>query len=444
MSFVRVTTVLATPLALAAPLAAQSLPPVRALGAVTATSSESFLAPAVGVRALPGGKVLVHDQMGRRVVLLDDALANPQVVADTTPATGNAYSGRIAGLLPYKGDSSLFVDPQSLSMLVIDPVGKVGRVMSVPRSQDAMAFVGLQGNPGIDANGRIVYRAAPSFRFSGPPGAGGAPPVPEMPDSAAIVRIDLATRALDTLGWIKTPKIKMNIVREENRVSMTSEVNPLPVVDDWAVLSDGTIAFVRGRDYHVDFVDPDGSTRTAAKIPFEWQRLTDEQKVAFIDSVKVVRERQMAEARANAPVNATAGSAPVQVEGGMRFEMRTMGAPGGNSPAPRPGAPGETRIMGPGGMGANLNFVPPSELPDYRPAFFQGQVRADAEGRLWVRTTNYKDGGSIYDVIDRKGELVDRVAVPAGRSIAGFGSEGAVYLVSRDGTKTVLERASVK
>jgi hypothetical protein len=424
--------------------AQQPLPPVRPLGAVTAKASETFSSPLVSVRALPGGKVLVHDQFpARRVVMLDAALANAVAVADTTPATGNAYSGRMAGLLPFHGDSSLFVDPQSLSMLVIDPTGKIGRTMSVPRSQDAMALVGLQGMPGLDASGRIVYRAAPAFRFAGGPRpAGGAPPVPDMPDSAAIVRIDLATRAVDTVTWIKTPKIKMNVNRsDDGRISMTSEVNPLPIVDDWTVLSDGTIAIIRGRDYRVEFIDPDGTKRPGQKVAFEWQRLTDEQKVAFIDSVKVARERQLAEARANAPVGTT-GSAPVPtpMEGGMRIEMRMGG--GGGGPPPRGG---EQRTITSGGPMANLNFVPPSELPDYRPAFFQGQVRADRDGNVWVRTTTTKaGGGSIYDVINRKGELVDRVQVPSGRTIVGFGEGGAVYLSSRDGTTTILERANVR
>ena len=41
-------------------------------------------------------------------------------MADTTSATANAYSSRAGGLIPWKGDSTLFVDPLSLSMLVID------------------------------------------------------------------------------------------------------------------------------------------------------------------------------------------------------------------------------------------------------------------------------------------------------------------------------------
>jgi hypothetical protein len=47
-------------------------------------------------------------------------------------------------------------------------------------------------------------------------------------------------------------------------------------------------------------------------------------------------------------------------------------------------------------------------------------------------------------VISRKGQLVDRVQIPAGRSILGFGAGGAVYLQNRDGASVTIERASVK
>jgi hypothetical protein len=52
-------------------------------------------------------------------------------------------------------------------------------------------------------------------------------------------------------------------------------------VDDWAVLADGSVAFVRGRDYHVDLVRADGTRASAVKIPFDWQRLTDETRLRF-------------------------------------------------------------------------------------------------------------------------------------------------------------------
>jgi hypothetical protein len=432
------------------------LPPIRQLGAITATAKEKF-GPVSTIRPLSDGRVLVNDQFGRRVLLFDAKLENYTVVADTTSATSNAYGGRIAGLIAYRGDSTLFVDPQSLSMLVLDPAGKVARVMSVPNAQDAMALAGALGSAGMDTQGRLVYRAAPRFDFrGGPPGAAGGPPrIPEMPDSAPIFRIDLATRKVDTLGYIKTQKIKMNATQGENgRIMMTSEINPLPVVDEWAVLSDGSVAFVRGRDYHVDFVNPDGSKMSAPKIPFEWQRLTDEDKVAFIDSVKAARERM----GANAPVPVTPGGggappAGANAAGGPPAAippmegMRVMvfgGPPGGDGPPRRGDA------AGPAG-GFNMTapaptFVAPSELPDYKPVFLNGFVRADVEGNIWIRTIPTKAiaGGPVYDVVNRKGELVERVQIPVGRTISGFGAGGVVYLTTRDGVTTKLERATLR
>jgi hypothetical protein len=50
----------------------------------------------------------------------------------------------------------------------------------------------------------------------------------------------------------------------------------------------------------------------------------------------------------------------------------------------------------------------------------------------------------VYDVINRKGEIVERVQVPENRSIIGFGPAGAVYLMNREGTTTTIERASIR
>ena len=117
------------------------------------------------------------------------------------------------------------------------------------------------------------------------------------------------------------------------------------------------------------------------------------------------------------------------------------GAGGRRQGAGPPGAGG-----GQGRMNAQVSFVEPSELPDYKPAFFAGAVRADAQGNLWIRTIPTKaiPGGPVYDVIDRNGALVERVQIPAGRTIVGFGPNGAVYLVAREGTNSYLEKASIR
>ena len=80
-------------------------------------------------------------------------------------------------------------------------------------------------------------------------------------------------------------------------------------------------------------------------------------------------------------------------------------------------------------------------------ARLEGSVRADMAGNIWVRTipTAAIAGGPVYDVINRKGELVERVQVPANRSIVGFGADNSVFLVNREGTgPATLERATVR
>lgn len=427
--------------AITATAAAQQQPPIRQLGPVVAKSTADW-SNVLNVRPLSGGRVLVHDVGGRKLVLLDSTLASPIVVADTTPATATAYSGRIAGLIAYRGDSTLFVDPQSMSMMVIDGSGKIARVMSVPRPEDAGALVGAFGGAAaFDGRGGLVYRAPFRFRFTGPPKRDGLPSMPSPPDSSAVVRVELATRKLDTLGFIKTPKINLQVTQDDKgRMHVMSEVNPLQVVDDFAVLADGSVAFVRGRDYHVDFVNADGTRMSAPKIPFEWQRLTDDDKVAFIDSVKAARAKLMSQSSAaatpaGAPASGTSGAAG-NADVGQRRTVIQFG-PGGDAGAGRGGA---------AAGGPELNFVAPSELPDYKPPFFANSVRADNQDDLWIRTIPTKQipGGPVYDVINRKGELVDRVQVPVNTTVIGFGAGDDVYLLLRDATTETVERARMR
>jgi hypothetical protein len=120
---------------------------------------------------------------------------------------------------------------------------------------------------------------------------------------------------------------------------------------------------------------------------------------------------------------------------------------GGDGPPPRGGAAsGAGAAAGP--RAPEITFIPPAELPDYKPPFFVGAVRADADGNVWVRTipTRAIPGGPVYDVINEKGELIDRVQVPADRTIVGFGPGGIVYLAARvsPSSPAVLERASVR
>ena len=414
------------------------------------------------MRQLPNGSVLVNDQARRRVLLLDSNLKLVSVVADSTVNTNSAYGQRPGGLLAYRGDSTLFVDPASLSMLVIDPSGKLTRTMAAPRPNDVQFLTGgVLGNPGFDAKGRLVYAIRDNGMRGGfrmpEPGKPFVPPTP--PDSSALVRFDLMTRKLDTLGFYKIPKTNVSMTQDDKggmRVSMI--MNPLPVVDEWAVLSDGQVAIIRGQDYHVDLYAADGNKTTAAKIPYDWQRMTDDDKTKFLDSSKVAIEKMRAGV-ANGTVSPQQAMGAAGFGGGGDGGGRQMvfigggadggrGGPGG--PPPRgDGAAPQLNVGGPGGANINIppiNMVPISELADYKPVFGQGAIRSDMDGHIWVRTipTKPTTGGAIYEVLDNAGKLVDRVQIPLGTTIAGFGTGGVVYLGMRDANGIHLQRAVSK
>ncbi len=430
---------------MAAPLAAQQpLPPVRPLGPIMKVSPADLLGSVSAVRPLPGGGAIVNDLTRRQLIVLDSAFNRKSVIADTTPATANSYSSRLAGLMNYRGDSSLFIDPQSLSMLVIDGKGEVVRVMAIPRPQDATFMIGGPfGTPGVDPQGRIVYRGfvMPNMRgmnMGGPPQPGQPMRVPEQADTAPVYRVNLATRALDTATYFKIPKASVSVTQDDKGAMRISvQTNPMPVVDDWALLPDGRLAVVRGKDYHVDWLGTDGKWTTTSKIPYSWERLDDDAKQKFLDSVKVEVEKQRENinramqqgvANANTMLGGAGGG------GNVRIEMRVEG-PGGGGGRPQQGV---QQISAP-----SINLVGAKELPDYRPVFRPGSVRSDDDGNVWVRTTAPSDAGPIYDVINGKGDLIDRVKLPFGRVISGFGP-GVVYMGVQDDKGARLEMARIK
>jgi hypothetical protein len=88
------------------------------------------------------------------------------------------------------------------------------------------------------------------------------------------------------------------------------------------------------------------------------------------------------------------------------------------------------------------SVIPPSTIPDTVPPFTTG-VRADADNRLWIPLAPNLTTGldHVFDVVDRRGVLVDRVRVPY--PIVGFGPGGNVYCFVFAGGIGHLERVRV-
>ena len=120
------------------------------------------------LRALPDGSIFINDVQRRQLLRFDATLQNVVVVADTAPGALMPYGQRPIGLLPYLGDSSIVVDPATLSMVVLDKNGKTVRVMASPRTNDVNTLSNMNlGSHAFDPQGRLYYRQGSA--------AGGAP-----------------------------------------------------------------------------------------------------------------------------------------------------------------------------------------------------------------------------------------------------------------------------
>jgi hypothetical protein len=419
-------------------LSAQSQIPIRAVGPVEATSTER-LGFVSGVRELSDGTAIVNDAGKRRLLALDRTLGALRVIADTTAGNKVQYGARPSGIIPYAGDSTLLVDAAGRAFLVIDGRGNVARVMSAPRPNDvaSMTNAGI-GIPGFDRRGRLVYRTMlmPAFKA---PVVGKPYTPPTMPDSAPLLRADFDRRTADTIAWLRTPVIKVNSTPLANGgVVLTPLFSPISTVDDWTMLPDGSVAILRGSDYHIDWVDSAGIRSSSPKMPFDWKRLSDDDKAAIIDSTRKILERQI-QKPGSGNTNSAAGPGGHGGAGIPTGHSMTIMPIGGDD-----GSPQRKVTAPPAPQAAQL--VDPSELPDYYPSVLQsGEVRADFEGRVWIlpSTSTQAGRGLLYDVVNRRGEIVERVRLPEGRALEGFGANGAIYLTSHGPDGTHLERARI-
>ena len=107
-------------------------PPVRNTAHPIASAPEA-VGRNLGLKEMVDGRLLYNDADHRRLLLFDPALSTYRIVADTTGLHGFKYGDAAAQLIPYLGDSSLFVDFASRSLLVLDCSGSVARVMAPPK-----------------------------------------------------------------------------------------------------------------------------------------------------------------------------------------------------------------------------------------------------------------------------------------------------------------------
>ena len=375
--------------------------PIRQV-VIEATSPDTFPRPQLLVWQWPDGGVVVADRSRGRLLLLDRNMKFVRIIADSTLLGGVRVPFGSFIAMPYAGDTSVIVDAGNSALIFIDRNGKQVRLVALPRGQDARNIgTGYYGQF-IDPQGRIVYRGNyPRPREVSP----GEPP--RTQDSTAVVRADYDRRALDTLIAVRMLVGQIDITppgSARQTLKMISNTGN----DDWAMLADGSIAVVRHQDYHIDWVYADGTRASTPKMPFDWRRLSDEEKQARIDTARILNERMDR----------------------LRDSMA------------RSRLPVREELLSP-----NRVYATPAEIPDYfAPLRGANTLNPDADNRLWITpsTSLQARGGLLMDVVNKKGVIEERVQLPPNAAIAGFGPNGTVFLrVVQAGSANVLARARI-
>lgn len=205
---------------------------------------------------------------------------------------------------------------------------------------------------------------------------GGEPGRSLRPDSIPVLRMTVASGAVDTVALLAAPEYGAAVFGEQvQQVAKVFAPN-----DFFGVLPDGTAWVARARENRVDWRSPDGT----------WV-LGQPQAYTKVPVTQADKDRVLAQVR----------------DQGKQF-----------------------------GMPQDLRIVYP--FADTKPPFDFALGRST--GEVWLQgPRKQEDAALVYDVFDRKGVWRRAVAFPKGASLAGFGPKGAVYaaIKNEDGTRTV-------
>jgi len=371
----------------AVPAFAQNVP-TRTLSKADAEYPEPFT-QVTGVRELKDGRVIVIDPRDKTVQAVD--LKAGTAVKLGREGSGPGEYGMPFRLLPLPNDTSAVVDMLNNRMLLINPDAKVGGFvdLNVPAPAGrgdgrggGMMMIGGQMPTSSDAKGRMYMQGMP-FRMT--------ETGPVTADSVPMVRWDRASGKRDTLAWQRVPQGSTQVSSRGGRGNMSFRVGagaPFTGADIMAVAPDGRVAIAHHDPYSVDFVNEAGQRTRGQPIKYDKIKVSEGHKAEW-------RERQK-----------TATTMMISNDNGRRSAS----------------------------VGGNPNVQDPENWGDeYMPPFLQNQntVQFSNDGFLWVQRTGPAGQLPTYDVIDRAGNLVQKVVLPKKARLLGFGN-GAVYIARVD------------
>jgi len=272
------------------------------------------------------------------------------------------------GLYPMRSGETWLIDQTQRRYLVFSAAGRPVRTVPFAAPGGGGMMVSSSDPHRLDGRGREIERERP--------GRGGAT------EFAALTR--RAGERVDTIAQLKNPEVVANAATGM-RVMMTVRFSPS---DGFAVTAEGDVAVVRADGYRVEWLLENG-------------RRVSGQNIAYTPLAVTAADREAAEA----------ARAAIAMPGGVRITHTDQN--------------GQQRESDP------RSLLPEVKLAEQKPAFDPNRLYTDRENRLWVGRQTAHRAPEVYDVFDRTGARVDRVALPAGFKLVGFG-ERKIYVVRED------------
>ena len=95
------------------------------------------------------------------IKLFDSTLTNSTMVSDSTQGTSTYYGPYGMDLIPYLGDSSLFADFPSQTILVLNADGVVVRALAPPGDPHTIGSLNRWPQRSSRRQGRLLYASNP-------------------------------------------------------------------------------------------------------------------------------------------------------------------------------------------------------------------------------------------------------------------------------------------
>ena len=329
------------------------------------------------------GQVLALDGIELELAMVDFAQGSKTAIGRQGSGPGEYRVP--TGLFRLAGDTIWILDAAQQRLVAFNPDLTAGT--SIPMIMFDQSTMTATSAPFFTDRKGQVYASAMAIQV-GRGGAGGTDAQISLPDSVGVVKIDprgkvpRAELARVRFPISGKPDIKMN----GTAMKYTMAYPGLVASDPWTVCPDGRIAIVRGANYSVEFIAPDGKKSAPTRIAYSPIRVTAADQKAEMDEARRVMQEQ--------------GKA--------------------------------AQKMMPAGMTMDFELLPPASWPANYPPVAPLGALAGADGRLWVkRSTPIRIGREQWDVIDQGGKLVASWRLPAKTTLVAVG-QGVVYTTRTD------------